>query len=67
MVFGSDAVLPADVTFSALRVENYIEENSNWAQLIELDSLKEECLVTCVQMAKYLDGLCRYYNRNINA
>jgi hypothetical protein len=29
MVFGSEAVLPADVTFRAPRVENYNEENSD--------------------------------------
>ena len=66
MVFGSDVVLPADVAFRVPRVENYNEENSDQAQLIELDSLKEECLVTCVQTAKYLNGLHHYYDRNIN-
>ena len=29
MVFGSKAILPADVAFRAPRVENYNEENSN--------------------------------------
>ena len=57
MVFGSKAVLPADVAFPAPMVENCNEENSDQAQLIELDNLEEECLVTCVRMAKYLDGL----------
>ena len=66
MVFGSEAVVPADVAFRAPRVENYNEGNSNHAWLVELDSLEEEWLVTCVQTAKYLDGLCRYYNRNVN-
>jgi len=66
MVFGSQAVLPADVAFRVPRVENYNEENSDQAQLIELDSLKEECLVTCVQMAKYLNDQLRYYNHNVN-
>ena len=33
---------------------------------IEVDSLEEERLVTYVQMAKYLDGLWRYYNHNVN-
>ena len=66
MVFGSEAVLPADVAFRAPRVENYNEENSNQARLVKVDSLEEEHLVTCVQMAKYLDGLRRYYNHNVN-
>ena len=60
MVFGSEAVLPADVAFRAPRVENYNEENSDQARLIEVDSLEEERLVTCVQTVKYLDGLRRW-------
>jgi len=51
---------------SLSRVENYNEENSDQAWLIELDSLEEECLVLCVQIAKYLDSMRRYYNHNIN-
>ena len=66
MVFGSEAVLPADVAFRAPRVENYNEENSDQAWLIELDSLEEERLVSCVRTAKYLDSMRRDYNRNIN-
>ena len=66
MVFGSEAVLPADVAFRAPRVENYNKENSNQARLIEVDSLELEHLVTCVRTAKYLDGLRRYYTRNVN-
>ena len=57
MVFGSEAVLPANVAFRAPRVEKSNEENSNQAQLIEVDSLEEECLVTYVQTTKYLDDL----------
>ena len=47
-------------------MENYNEENSNQARLVELDSLEEEQLVTYVRMAKYLNVLRRYYNRNVN-
>ena len=66
MVFGSEAILLADIAFRAPRVENYNEENSDQAWLVELDSLEEECLVSCVQMAKYLDSIRSYYNSNIN-
>ena len=57
MVFGSEAVLPADVAFQAPRVENYNEENSDLAQHIKVNSLEEEHLVTYVRMTKYLNGL----------
>ena len=66
MVFDSEAVLPADVAFRAPRVENYNEENSDQARLIEVDNLEEERLVTCVWMAKYFEGFQRYYNHNVN-
>ena len=52
MVFGSETVLPADVTFRAPRVENYNEENSDQARLIELDNIEEERLVTYVRTTK---------------
>ena len=57
MVFGFEAVLPADIAFRAPRVENCNKENSNQAWLIELDSLEEEHLVLCVWMMKYLDSM----------
>ena len=57
MVFGSEAVLLADVAFRAPRVENYNKENSDQARLVEVDSLEEEHLVTYVRTVKYLDGL----------
>jgi hypothetical protein len=66
MVFGSEAVLPADIAFRAPRVENYNEENSDQAWLVEVDNLEEESLDSCVRTAKYLDSMRRYYNRNVN-
>ena len=64
-MFGSEAVLPADVAFLAPRIENYDEENNDQARQDDVDQLEEECLVTCVQTAKYLDNLHKYINRNI--
>ena len=66
MIFGPEAILPTDIAFWAPRVENYNEENSDQAWLVELDSLEEEHLVLCVRMAKYLDSMRRYYNHNVN-
>ena len=66
MVFFAEAILPVDVAFWEPRVENYNKENSDQVQLIELDSLEEERLVSCVRIAKYLDSMRRYYNRNVN-
>ena len=65
LVYGSEAILPADVTFRAPRVENYDEEQAEAIQSEDVDRVEEECLITYVRTAKYLEGLWRYYNRNI--
>jgi hypothetical protein len=66
MIFGSEVVLPADIAFRSPRVENYEDEKANEARQLEVDCAEERCLVACVRMAKYLEGLRRYYNRNVN-
>ena len=65
LVYGSEAILPADVTFRAPRVENYDEEQAEAVWSEDIDRPKEERLITCVRTAKYLEGLRRYYNRNV--
>jgi hypothetical protein len=66
MVFGSEAVLPAEIAFRSPRVENYNEEQSNEAREDDLNAIEEKRLDTCTRTAKYLEGLRRYYNRNVH-
>ena len=54
-----------DVAFRAPRVENYDEEQAAAVRTEDVDSAEEEHLITCIHTAKYLEGLRRYYNRNI--
>ena len=56
LVYGSEAVLPADVAFRAPRVENFDEERSEQHRLEDVDCL-EERLITCVWTVKYLEVL----------
>ena len=65
LVYGSKAILPADIAFRASRVENYDEEQAAVVRIEDVDRVEEECLITCVRTAKYLEVLQRYYNRNI--
>ena len=65
LVYGSEAILPADITFRAPRVENYDEEQALAVRTEDVDRAKEERLITCVRTTKYLEGLWRYYNGNI--
>ena len=65
LVYGSEAILPADIAFRAPRVENYDEEHATAVRTEDVDRAEEERLITCVRTAKYLEGFQRYYNHNI--
>ena len=65
LVYGSEAILPADIAFQAPRVENYDEEQAAVVWTEDVERAEEERLITCVRIAKYLEGLRRYYNRNV--
>ena len=65
LVYGSEAILPTDIAFRAPRVEHYNEEQAIAIQTEDVDRAEEERLITCIRIAKYLEGLRRYYNRNI--
>jgi hypothetical protein len=65
MVFGYEAVLPADITFQSPRVENHDEERSTKARELKVNCAEEQRLDTCARTTKYLEGLRRYYNCNV--
>jgi hypothetical protein len=65
MVFGSKAVLLVDITFQSLRVKNHDEKRLNEAGELKLNCAEEQRLDTYARTAKYLEGLRRYYNRNV--
>ena len=57
LVYGLEAVLPAYVAFRAPRVENYDEEQAAAVRIEDVDRAEQECLITCIRIAKYLEGL----------
>ena len=65
LVYGSEAILPADIAFRAPRVKNYDEGQAAAVRTEDVDRAKEERLITCIRTAKYVEGLRRYYKRNI--
>ena len=65
LVYGLEAILPADIAFRAPRVNHYNEEQAAVVRTEDVDRTEEERLITCICTAKYLEGLRRYYNRNI--
>jgi hypothetical protein len=65
LVYGSEAILPADIMWKSPRVEMYKEGDADEARQLELDSVKEAHCSALVQSARYLQGIRRYHNRNI--
>jgi hypothetical protein len=65
MVYGTEAVLPADIAFRSPRVENFDEDRSDEACELKVNWSKERWLDSYVRIAKYLAVLRRYYNRNV--
>ena len=65
MVYGAEAVLPADIAFRSAWVENFDEDKANEVRELEVNSAEEKRLDSCVRTAKYLAVLCRYYNKNV--
>jgi hypothetical protein len=62
MVYGSEAVLPADLKFGAPRLifENIAEAEAT--RLEDIDILEEERLNTVIQSARYQQTLRRYHD-----
>jgi hypothetical protein len=65
LVYGSKAILPADIMWKSPRVEMYNEGEADKVRKLELDSVKEARCTAFVQSARYLQGIRRYHNRNV--
>jgi hypothetical protein len=65
LVYGSEAILPADIMWKSPRVEMYNEGEADEARQLELDSIEEARCTALVQSAQYLQGIRRYHDRNI--
>jgi hypothetical protein len=63
MVYGSEAVLPADLIFGAPRLtfENIVEAEAT--RLEDIDVLEEERLNRVIQSARYQQTLRRYHDK----
>jgi hypothetical protein len=65
LVYGSEAILPADIMWKSPRVEMYNEGEADEARQLELDSVEEARCTALVQSARYLQGIRRYHDRNV--
>jgi hypothetical protein len=64
-VYGSKAILPADVMWDSPAVEQYDEGISEDSRRVDIDGLEEARCATLIQSARYLEGIRRYHDRNI--
>jgi hypothetical protein len=58
-------VLPADLIWTSPRIEQYDEGEAEHTRRLELDSTEEVRVNTTLQFARYLQGLRRHYDKNI--
>jgi hypothetical protein len=65
LVYGSEAILPADIMWKSPRVKMYNEGEADEARQLELDSVEEARCTALVQSARYLQGIRRYHDRNV--
>jgi hypothetical protein len=65
LVYGSEAILPADVMWDSPAVEQYDEGISEDSRRVDIDGLEESCCAALVQSARYLEGIRRYHDRNV--
>ena len=66
MVYGSEAVLPSDIAFGALRIQNYDENEAESTRCTDIDSAEEHRLTASIQHARYEQQLRRYHDRNVH-
>jgi hypothetical protein len=65
LVYGSEAILPTDVTFRASRIQFYEEGEAEQTRHIDLDSLEEQRLTAVMRQARQDQQLRRYHDRNV--
>ena len=64
LVYGSEAVLPADLIWTSPRIKQYDEGEVEHTRRLELNSIEEVRVNATLQSARYLQGLRRHYNKN---
>jgi hypothetical protein len=57
LVYGSEAILPADVMWDSPVVEQYDEGISEDSRRVDIDGLEEARCAALVQSARYLEGI----------
>jgi hypothetical protein len=65
LVYGSEVVLPTDVTFGAQRIQFYKGGEAEQTRRVDLDSLEEQRLAAVMRQARHDQQLRHYHDRNV--
>jgi hypothetical protein len=65
LIYGSEAILPADVMWKSPRLEMFKEDEADTATHLELDSAEEIRCNALLQSAHYLQGVLHYHDTNV--
>jgi hypothetical protein len=65
LIYGSKAILPADVMWKSPQLEMFEEGDTDTARYLELDSAEEIRCNVLFQLARYLQGVCCYHDQNV--
>jgi hypothetical protein len=65
LVYGSEAILPADIMWDSPAVEQYDEGISEDSRRVDIDGLEEARCSALVQSARYLGGIRCYHDHNV--
>jgi hypothetical protein len=65
LVYGSEVVLPTDVTFGAPRIQFYKEGEAEQTRRVDLDSLEEQRLAAVMRQARHDQQLRCYHDHNV--
>jgi hypothetical protein len=65
LVYGSEAILPADVMWKSPQLEMYEEGEADNARHLKLDSIEEFKCNVLLQTACHLQGVHRYHDQNV--
>jgi hypothetical protein len=65
LVYGSEAILPADVMWKSPQLEMFEESKADTARHLELDTAEEIRCHVLFQSPRYLQGVNCYHDRNV--
>ena len=65
LVYGSEAILPADIMWKSPRLEMYDSTEADGSRQLEVDSLDEMRCNALLRSTRYLQNMRRYHDRNI--